>query len=103
MNLRIGPGANTPWAVSERTLVIAATNLLARGFLVVPTDRKSRSGEPVNGLFAVARAVLHVLDWKAPARAVAIVDRAGRKWPELLVPQLEQLSGLLRALGVKVV
>ena len=89
--------------MSERTLVIAATNLLARGFLVIPTDRKSRSGAPVNGLFAVARAVQHVLSWKSPARAVAIVDRAGRDWPPLLVPQLTQLPGLLQALGVTVV
>ncbi len=89
--------------MSERTLVISATNLLARGFLVVPTDRKSRAGAPVNGLFAVARALLHVLDWKTPARAVAIVDRRGREWPELLVSQLEELPKLLRALGVTVV
>lgn len=89
--------------MSERTLVIAATNLLARGFLVVPTDRKSRTGQPVNGLFAVARAVLHVLDWKVPVRAVAVVDRRGREWPELLVPQLEQLPALLAALGVSTV
>jgi DNA polymerase I len=89
--------------VSERTLVIAASNLLARGFLVVPTDRKSRTGAPVNGLYAVARAVLHVLDWKTPARAVAIVDRLGRDWPPLLVSQLEQLPALLRALGLSVV
>jgi DNA polymerase-1 len=89
--------------MSERTLVIAATNLLSRGFLVVPTDRKSRAGAPVNGLYAVARAVQHVLEWKLPARAVAIIDRAGREWPELLVSQLEQLPALLRALGVSVV
>src|SRR3954471_22786991 len=89
--------------MSGRTLVIAATNLLSRGFLVVPTDRKSRAGAPVNGLYAVARAVLHVLSWKAPARAVAIVDSRGRDWPPLLVPQLEQLPSLLRALGVAVV
>jgi len=89
--------------MSDRTLVIAATNLLARGFLVVPTDRKSRTGEPVNGLFAVARAVLHVVRWKSPTRAVAIVDRRGREWPQLLVSQLEQLPALLRALGVVVV
>lgn len=89
--------------MAERTLVVSATNLLARGFLVVPTDRKSRNGAPVNGLFAVARAVLHVFGWKLPARAVAIVDRAGRDWPELLVPQLEQLPSLLRALGLTVV
>jgi DNA polymerase I len=89
--------------MSERTLVIAATNLLARGFLVVPTDRKSRAGEPVNGLFAVARAVLHVVRWKAPTRAVAIIDRGSREWPALLVPQLAQLPDLLRALGLTVV
>ncbi|HET6335250.1 MAG TPA: DNA polymerase [Polyangiales bacterium] len=89
--------------MSERTLVIAATNLLSRGFLVVPTDRKSRAGAPVNGLYAVARAVQHVLEWKVPARAVAIVDPHGREWPELLVPQLEQLPALLRALGLTVV
>lgn len=89
--------------MSARTLVIAATNLLARGFLVVPTDRKSRAGEPVNGLYAVARAVQHVLGWKLPARAVAIVDPSGRDWPPLLAPQLEQLPGLLRGLGMCVV
>jgi DNA polymerase-1 len=89
--------------MSERTLVVSATNLLARGFLVVPTDRKSRAGVPVNGLFAVARSVLHVLGWKTPARAVAVVDRQGREWNEKLVPQLELLPPLLRALGLAVV
>jgi DNA polymerase-1 len=89
--------------MSERTLVVSATNLLARGFLVVPTDRMSRAGAPVNGLFAVARAVLHVVRWKQPAQAVAIVDPRGRDWPELLVPQLAQLPELLRALGLTVV
>jgi DNA polymerase-1 len=90
--------------MSERTLVIAATNLLSRGFLVVPTDRKSRAGAPVNGLYAVARAVLHVLGWKIPARAVAIVNPLGRgEWPPLLVSQLEQLPTLLRELGLAVV
>ena len=89
--------------MSERTLVIAATNLLSRGFLVVPTDRKSRTGAPVNGLYAVARAVLHVIGWKVPARAVAVLDVRGREWHPLLVPQLEQLPQLLRALGLQVV
>ena len=35
----------------DRTLIASATNLLWRGFQVVPTDRKSPSGAPVNGLF----------------------------------------------------
>ena len=41
--------------MADRTLVASATNLLARGYLVVPTDRRSPGGEPVNALFAVAR------------------------------------------------
>lgn len=91
--------------MSERTLVVSATNLLARGFLVVPTDRKSRAGDPVNGLFAVARAIQRVLAFKMPARAVAVIDAnvAAAKWPELLLRQLPALPGLLRALGLEVV
>jgi DNA polymerase I len=89
--------------MSDRTLVISATNVLARGFLVVPTDRKSRAGAPVNGLFAVARAVLHVLAWKTPARAVAVIERRGRVFPELLAPQVDELPALLRTLGMTVV
>jgi DNA polymerase-1 len=89
----------------DRTLVASATNLLSRGFLVVPTDRRSRDGEPVNALFAVARAIHRVLAFKLPARAVAVIDaspsRAG--WPPLLVPQLLRLRGLLEALGLVVV
>jgi DNA polymerase-1 len=88
---------------SERVMVVSATNVLARGFLVVPTDRVSPTGQPVNGLLAVARAVLNVLSWKTPAKAVAIVDRAGREWPPLLRPQLDALPGLLEALGLTVV
>ncbi len=89
--------------MTERTLVVSATNLLARGFLTVPTDRKSRAGAVVNGLYAVARSVLHVASWKEPARAVAIVDRKSREWPELLAPQLQLLPPLLRTLGLTVV
>lgn len=89
--------------MSDRTLVVSATNLLARGFLTVPTDRKSRAGAPVNGLFAVAKSVLHVYEWKLPVRAVAVVDVSGREWPDLLKPQLDELVPLLRALGLTVV
>ncbi|HET7504770.1 MAG TPA: DNA polymerase [Kofleriaceae bacterium] len=91
--------------MSDRTLVASATNLLARGFLVVPTDRRSREGEPVNALFAVARAIHRVLAWKLPARAVAVIEAAPdlARWPPLLVPQLAPLRALLEALGVHVV
>ena len=57
--------------MSERTLVASATNLLVRGFQVVPTDRKAPDGLVVNALFAVARAILRGLAFKLPARAIA--------------------------------
>jgi DNA polymerase-1 len=91
--------------MADRTLVVSATNLLSRGFLIVPTDRRSRAGEPVNGLFAVARGIRRVLELRTPARAVAVLDAAApvERWPPLLAPQLGPLPGLLRALGLHVV
>jgi DNA polymerase-1 len=89
----------------ERMLVVSATNLLARGFLVVPTDRKSRKGAPVNGLFAVARGIHRGLAFKLPARAVAVIDEQAPRsnWPALLSPQVPMLRELLETLGFRVV
>ena len=90
----------------DRTLVASATNLLARGFMVIPTDRMSPAGEPVNGLFAVARAIQRVLAFKVPARAVAVVDPAAADnpaWPPLLRAQVAPLPSMLEALGFHVV
>nr|HEX4313849.1 DNA polymerase [Kofleriaceae bacterium] len=92
--------------MADRTLVASATNLLARGFLVVPTDRRSRAGEPTNGLFAVARAIRRTIAWRTPARAIAVIesDPAARAtWPALLAAQLAPLPELLAALGMHVV
>ncbi|MFO0593813.1 MAG: DNA polymerase [Myxococcaceae bacterium] len=91
--------------MAERTIIASATNLLARGFQVVPTDRKSKSGQVVNGLFAVARALHRVLAMKAPARAIAVIDSKAstRGWPELLFKQVALLPELCRALGFHVV
>ena len=91
--------------MSDRTLIVSAGNVLARGFLVVPTDRQARDGAPVNGLFAVARAIHRVLAFKLPARAVAVIEAAPdlAKWPALLRPQLAMLRPLLETLGVPVV
>jgi DNA polymerase I len=89
----------------DRTLVASATNLLARGFLVVPTDRKSREGAPVNALFAVARAIHRVMTFKTPARAVAVIDTSppDSAWPAILKQQLGPLAELLHTLGLGVV
>jgi len=86
-------------------LVISATNLLARGFLVVPTDRKARSGEPVNGVFAVARGIQRAIAFKVPQRAVAVIDAAApaKSWHQLLTPQVALLPELLTTLGIEVV
>src|SRR5262252_6908967 len=94
--------------MADRTLVVSAGNTLARGYLVVPTDRRSPGGEPVNALFAVARAIQRVMAFKQPSRAVAVLDpgaaaAASPAWPPLLAAQLAPLPGLLEALGVRVV
>ncbi len=91
--------------MSDRTLVVSATNVLARGFLLVPTDRRSRTGEPVNGLFAVARAIQRVMTFKTPVRAVAVVEANAPApgWPAILTAQLAPLPDLLRTLGLHVV
>jgi DNA polymerase-1 len=88
-----------------RTLVASASNLLFRGYFVVPTDRRSRDGAPVNALLAVARAIHRAMAFKTPARALAVLeakpDVAG--WPELLRPQLARLPELLSTLGLAVI
>lgn len=90
--------------MADRTLVASATNLLARGYLVVPTDRRSPGGEPVNALFAVARAIHRVMAFKVPSRAVAVLDTGvdTTGWPPLLAAQLPALRGLLETLGLRV-
>ena len=89
--------------MSERTLVVSATNTLARGYMVVPTDRVSRAGDPVNGLFAVARAIERVLTFKRPARAVAVIEQDVKLAPPQLAAQVPALPELLAALGIAVV
>ena len=91
--------------IPRSSLFHLLNNLLARGYMVVPTDRMSRAGEPVNGVFAVARALHRVLAFRPPARAVAVIDAAAPlpAWPEILKPQVALLPELLRALGMHVV
>src|SRR5262245_54460523 len=91
--------------MAERTLVASATNLLARGFLIVPTDRRSPGGEPVNALYAVARGILRAIAFKTPARAIAVIEAgpAPATWPALLTEQRPRLAELARTLGLHVV
>ncbi|MEW5740113.1 MAG: DNA polymerase [Myxococcota bacterium] len=89
----------------ERTLIVAATNTLVRGYAVVPTDRLSDAGAPVNALFAVTRALVNGLAFKQPARAVALVASGPTPadWPPALAQQATHLPALLRAFGFPVV
>lgn len=90
--------------MTERTLIAAATNVLVRGYQLVPLERVSKQGEPANGLFAVARALTRVLAFKQPARAVAVINPEVKStWPEPLKRQHPQLSALCSALGFSVV
>ncbi len=91
--------------MADRTLIASATNLLWRGFQVVPVDRKSKSGQPVNGLYAVARALTKCIGFKPPARAVAVIDPTAKdsSWPDVLKQQLATLPVLCKALGFEVV
>ncbi|HEU0031442.1 MAG TPA: DNA polymerase [Kofleriaceae bacterium] len=89
----------------DRTLIVSATNVLARGYFAVPIDRKSPAGEPVNALFAVARAVEKALTFKQPARALAVVEANAppASWPQILQAQLPRLVPLLETLGFAIV
>lgn len=89
----------------ERTLVASATNILVSGYMIVPTDRRSPAGDPANALFAVVRAIHRVIEYKLPARAVAVIGTnvARETWPPLLQQQLPALPGLLRDIGIRVV
>lgn len=89
----------------ERLLLASATNLLARGYLVVATDRKAPDGAPVNALYAVARSIHRAIAIRTPDMAIAVVDTAldTSKWPPILLAQLVRLPELLRTLGFHVV
>jgi DNA polymerase I len=91
--------------MAPRTLIVHATHLLGRGFLVVSTDRSSDAGEPTNALFAVTRALTRALGQKTPDHAVAVLDTAHplEAAPPALRSQLEALPALLQAHGLSVV
>jgi DNA polymerase-1 len=91
--------------MAPRTLVAHATHLLARGYLVVSTDRKNDAGEPTNALFALTQALRRALGMKAPDHAVAVLDAAfdAAGAPPLLARQLARLPEALAEHGLAVV
>jgi len=91
--------------MTDRTLIVSARNVLARGYYAVPTDRADAHGQPANALFAVARALVRALTFKTPAHAVAVVETnpPPATWPAALTAQLPRLVPVLRAHGLQVV
>ncbi len=89
----------------DRTLIASATNILARGYYAVPTDRRSEKGAPVNALFAATRGLIKAIAFKVPARAVAIVDTGAPfpGWPPMLKEQLPTLAPLMKAFGLHLI
>ncbi len=86
-----------------RTLVVHATHLLRRGFLVVSTDRRNDAGMPANALYALTHALRRALAFKTPDYAVAVVEPDPVADAPLLATQLEALAALLKLHGVSVV
>ena len=76
--------------MAPRTLVVHATHLLRRGFLVVSTDRHNDAGMPTNALYALTHALRRALAFKTPDYAVAVVE------PE---PVTDAITGELRTLA----
>ncbi|NUP08920.1 MAG: hypothetical protein HOW73_22965 [Polyangiaceae bacterium] len=91
--------------MARRTLVVLASHLLTRGYLVVETDRKNEANLPTNGLYALTGALVRALGFKTPDCAVAVLDGCldASTLPPLLKPQVERLPSLLEAYGLHVV
>lgn len=92
--------------MAERNLVVSAGHLLTRGYIAIPTDRRSTRGAPVNALYGVARSLVRALSARAPDRAVAIIGNE-RRVPSsslaALTAQAERLVELLGAFGLRVI
>ncbi|MGE3543349.1 MAG: DNA polymerase [Kofleriaceae bacterium] len=71
----------------------------------MPTDRHGPGGDPVNALFAVARALDRAVAFKQPAAAIAVIEQhvTSAAWPPILRAQLPALRPLLETLGMHVV
>ena len=88
--------------MTERGLVLHVSDLMVKGHQTI-SDRRTPNGKPASALYALTRALVHALEHKVPAVAVAVVSEAPTDWPADLKQQLEPLDDLLRAHGVEIV
>jgi DNA polymerase-1 len=90
--------------MERRALVLQATDVLAKGFAQVATDRAAPDGRPTNALFGLIRGLRAALSLKRPDVAVAVIaTEAPASWPEALREQHDRVRELLEAHGIEVV
>lgn len=89
--------------MQQRTLVLHGTDVLVRAFLSVPHDVRTPDGRLTNALLGTARVLRRALSYRAPDRAVAVLDSAPPPGPPALVAQAQHLSALFAAHGIRVV
>ncbi len=89
--------------MSVRALIVHATNLLARGAIMVASDRVSPDGAEANGLYGVARSLKRALAFKVPDVAVAVIDTDSESLEPAVRAQAEKLPNLLKAHGLHVI
>ncbi|MEZ4443712.1 MAG: DNA polymerase [Polyangiaceae bacterium] len=88
--------------MSDRVVIALAHNILLRGFQFASPGREALDGTPTHALFGVVQALRRAIDFKTPARALAVLD-AGLSPPSALAPQVPLLPALLEALGFRVI
>jgi DNA polymerase-1 len=88
----------------SRTLVVQATDVLAKGFAQVATDRASPDGRPTNALYGLVRGVRAALGHKRPDLALAVLaTEVPAGWPAALREQHARAREILEAHGLAVV
>lgn len=77
--------------MAQRVVIALATNLLVRGALVATPGRMARDGSRSHVRFAITRALLQAISFKAPDLALAVFEAEA---PELAPELRAELDGL---------
>src|ERR1700712_4323665 len=89
--------------MTDGVVLAPATNLLVRGALIATPGRTTRAGAPSHVRFAITRALLQALSFKAPALAVAVFDATVPELAPALRAELDSLPELFEKLGFQTV
>ena len=84
-----------------RSLVVHATDVLARAFQSVSVERRASDGRPTNALFGAVRTIRRALSFRSPDRAIAVLaTEPPEGWPPALTAQIDPWRNLLEAHGL---